>query len=211
MACDCRESDDGLTWRRPHLGVVTFEGSKLNNIVWDFHGASVFKDDTAPPHRRYQAVGFCRRYRNVFLISSADGIQWDDSDRVAPVAERANEGCFNVIWDPVKEIYLAVRSQAAACDKRSAAACDSFSYQKSPFSDQLLVITVQPWTRDGSTVGETAVLSDDGACAGWAVVRASADVAWRCVPSPDNIVPFASKSSNLPLIMVHLWQIDCPE
>lgn len=45
---------------------------------------------------RYTAIGFCRRYRNVFLISSADGISWDDSKTIEPIAVRANEGPFNV-------------------------------------------------------------------------------------------------------------------
>jgi hypothetical protein len=46
--------------------------------------------------RRYKAIGFCRRYRNVFLIASADGIAWDDSKSLEPIAVRANEGPFNV-------------------------------------------------------------------------------------------------------------------
>ena len=29
---------------------------------------------------QYGAIGFCRRYRNVFLITSRDGKHWDDSE-----------------------------------------------------------------------------------------------------------------------------------
>jgi len=85
--------------------VVTFEGSRKNNIVWDLHGASVFVDDSAPPERRFSAVGFCRRYRNVFLIHSKNGIRWDDSASLSPVAERNNEGIFNVVQDPLTGLY----------------------------------------------------------------------------------------------------------
>ena len=28
------ESDDGVHWRRPELGLVEFQGSKKNNILW---------------------------------------------------------------------------------------------------------------------------------------------------------------------------------
>ena len=28
------ESDDGIHWRKPHQGVLEFEGSKDNNLVW---------------------------------------------------------------------------------------------------------------------------------------------------------------------------------
>eukprot|EP01047_Picozoa_sp_COSAG01_P058342 COSAG01_NODE_6863_length_3465_cov_2.172608_4_plen_320_part_01 len=101
------ESYDGTTWRKPDLRAVTFEGSGKNNIVWDLHGASVFRDDDAPPERRYQAVGFCRRYRGVFLIYSADGIVWEDSEALQPVCVRANEGPFNVTYDAVTQSYFA--------------------------------------------------------------------------------------------------------
>ena len=79
--------------------MVSYNDSPHNNIVWDLHGASVFP--VSPDHDSiggggFVAVGFCRRYRNVFLIRSRDGRQWDDSQDLTPVAERNNEGCFNV-------------------------------------------------------------------------------------------------------------------
>ena len=39
------ESDDGLTWTKPNLGLFEFNGNPNNNIVWDLHGACVFRDD----------------------------------------------------------------------------------------------------------------------------------------------------------------------
>ena len=81
-------------------GVVTYNDGQPNNIVWDLHGASVFYADGI-----YTAVGFCRRYRNIFLITSPDGIHWDDSDHLEPVAQRDNEGCFNVVWDEMTSQY----------------------------------------------------------------------------------------------------------
>ncbi|MEO2002859.1 MAG: hypothetical protein ABGY41_02020, partial [Candidatus Poribacteria bacterium] len=102
------ESDDGLTWTKPDLGIFEFNGSADNNIVWDLHGASVFRDDDEPdPRKRYQAVGFCRRYRNVFFLTSPDGIHWDDSDHLEPVLERANEGSFNVVHDDNAGVFRA--------------------------------------------------------------------------------------------------------
>ena len=94
------ESSDGLTWTKPNLGLFEFNGDPNNNIVWDLHGASVFRDDAAPnPQHRYKMIGFCRRYRNIFLLTSPDGIRWDDSEYLEPIAERENEGAFNVIYD----------------------------------------------------------------------------------------------------------------
>ena len=104
------ESDDGINWVKPNLGIFTFDGSPDNNIIWDLHGASVFIDREEPnSDKRYKAIGFCRRYRNIFLITSPDGIRWDDKDNIEPVALRENEGTFNVIWDPHSRIFRRIR------------------------------------------------------------------------------------------------------
>ena len=107
------ESDDGITWVKPNVGIFTFNGSAGNSIVWDLHGASVFIDrEEKNPEKRYKAIGFCRRYRNIFLLTSPDGIHWDDKDYVEPVSRRANEGSFNVTFDandPVYRAYSIVR------------------------------------------------------------------------------------------------------
>ena len=103
-----QESDDGLTWTKPNLGLFEFNGNPNNNIVWDLHGACVFRDDEEPdPQRRYKMIGFCRRYRNIFLLTSPDGIRWDDSDYLEPVADRDNEGAFNVIYDKKTDLFRA--------------------------------------------------------------------------------------------------------
>ena len=55
------ESDDGLTWRKPALGQVTFKGSRANHALALPHtvvsGAAVIRDDAEPdPARRYKMV-----------------------------------------------------------------------------------------------------------------------------------------------------------
>ena len=102
------ESDDGISWTKPDIGTFTFNGSGGNNIFWDLHGASVFIDrEERDPGKRYKAIGFCRRYRNIFLIASPDGIHWDDSDYLEPVVRRSNEGPFNVTYDSRDELFRA--------------------------------------------------------------------------------------------------------
>lgn len=57
------ESDDGMTWRLPEVGIVEHKGSKKNNIVYGgtltpetgYHGGCVFVDPSAPPKERYKA------------------------------------------------------------------------------------------------------------------------------------------------------------
>src|SRR5690606_20436999 len=43
------ESDDGLNWRKPKLGLVNFNGNTANNLVnLPMHSATVFVDASAP-------------------------------------------------------------------------------------------------------------------------------------------------------------------
>lgn len=48
------ESQDGVTWDRPELGLVDVEGQKTNLIPYDI--GTVFSDPSAPPEERYKAV-----------------------------------------------------------------------------------------------------------------------------------------------------------
>ena len=54
------ESDDGLHWRKPNLGLIPFQGSTDNNLVapllerQSLQGATVFRDDGAPTAERYK-------------------------------------------------------------------------------------------------------------------------------------------------------------
>lgn len=53
------ESQDGLNWSRPKLGVWEFNGSRSNNIVMaDLYAGSVFVDPSAPASERYKLVSF---------------------------------------------------------------------------------------------------------------------------------------------------------
>lgn len=60
------ESDDGITWRRPEIGLVEYDGSTANNFIPSISemlpgraisGATIFIDPSAEPEARYKAVG----------------------------------------------------------------------------------------------------------------------------------------------------------
>jgi hypothetical protein len=52
------ESDDGIHWRKPELGLIDFRGSKANNLLTPGsirpHGGSVWIDERAKPEERYK-------------------------------------------------------------------------------------------------------------------------------------------------------------
>ena len=53
------ESDDGLNWKRPELGLQEFDGSSANNLIFnyrDFEMQSIFVDPSAPPEARFKAM-----------------------------------------------------------------------------------------------------------------------------------------------------------
>ncbi len=82
------ESDDGVHWTRPDVGVIEFDGSTDNNLVWagadaegsGVHGFAPFRDNApgCDPAARYKAVGAQRRaVRNgLFAMISPDGYRW---------------------------------------------------------------------------------------------------------------------------------------
>ncbi len=84
------ESRDGITWTKPALNVVEFNGSKANNLVWpndtnkpwrtrNYPGTDIFpfKDENpaAPAAQRYKALANLGEYELVALVSP-DGINW---------------------------------------------------------------------------------------------------------------------------------------
>ena len=108
-------SSDGIHWDKPKLGLCHFnrlsdsgeiiDGGTENNIMLDLHGASVFLDDEEPdPQKRYKAIGFARRFEEIRICYSPDGIHWTEPQ---PVVDRRNEGSFNACYAPSLGCYVA--------------------------------------------------------------------------------------------------------
>ncbi len=112
------ESDDGIHWRRPELGLCDFEGSKKNNIVLipetaaaiqgDPAHTSVFKDlnPNCPADSRYKCV-IVGKPHGLYLLVSADGIHF----RVAGDKPVITQGAFDsenlAFWDSCRGEYRA--------------------------------------------------------------------------------------------------------
>jgi hypothetical protein len=83
-------SDDGVTWTKPALGLVNFQGSPANNIVLEadkpghlIDDLTVIEDDGDakwPLKMLYWDGG----HRGICLARSADGIHWDKQGVVLP-------------------------------------------------------------------------------------------------------------------------------
>lgn len=95
------DSEDGLHWTRPNLGLVEFQGSKDNNIIRKGRYFRVLYDPRDPdPARRYKAI---IRENGFHAGFSADGLRWDTTVRVLKKAFDSS----SVHWDPVGEKWIA--------------------------------------------------------------------------------------------------------
>jgi hypothetical protein len=119
LFCCYAESDDGIHWRKPVLGLHEFNGSKANNIVIP-HGMmgkvnpdgghpAVFKDENpdASPDARYKAIVRSDSTKGLLALKSADGLRW------SPMADKPviTDGAFDsqnlAFWDAHSRLYRA--------------------------------------------------------------------------------------------------------
>lgn len=126
------ESTDGITWKRPSLGLVEFNGSKENNLG----GPGTFRgyyDPTAPPEERFKSVSnqewtveeFEKSYKQrrpyqkmaleispgvvqaVWGFTSPDGMNWKRT--AEPLTVEACDGGQYVFWDPKRKKYVLIQ------------------------------------------------------------------------------------------------------
>ncbi|MBP1994702.1 hypothetical protein [Paenibacillus eucommiae] len=131
----CAESEDGIHFARPRIGLFEFQGTSDNNVVLqgqDAHNFSPFLDGNpkVPAHERYKGVGgqytTSPHLRNgsMYGYVSTDGIRWSrtreepiigdggfDSQNVAFWDVNLKQyRCYNRYWEPSDHYYRAIQS-----------------------------------------------------------------------------------------------------
>ncbi len=116
MAICYATSKDGITWVKPELGLVEYEGSKANNILWRGggdtyalqegpHGTGILKDLRDPdPNRRYKAF---LKSEILSVAFSANGIHWGPAI-ACPEADSAGDTHNNAFWAPTLGRYVGI-------------------------------------------------------------------------------------------------------
>ncbi len=106
------ESRDGVSWERPVLDLVEFEGSKQNNIIWadaGTHNFVPFKDANpqCQPEARYKAVARAEGDDNRALLAfqSADGLHWRSLWDEPIVTQGAFDSQNLAFWDTFRREY----------------------------------------------------------------------------------------------------------
>lgn len=113
------ESDDGIHWRRPELGLHEFKGSRANNIVMlggelqgvnaDAGHPAVFKDENpaARPEERYKAIIRSKKPIGLLAFASPDGIRWAPMSTAPVITDGAFDSQNLAFWDGVRGEYRA--------------------------------------------------------------------------------------------------------
>ena len=104
------ESRDGLHWEKPALGLVEFQGSKENNIIWDQEGShnfAPFKDPNpaCPPEARYKALGGVKSEGGLYAFQSPDGIHWTKMQAKPVVTDGYFDSQNLAFWDSERNEY----------------------------------------------------------------------------------------------------------
>ncbi|MFH1264322.1 MAG: hypothetical protein ABIK89_01245, partial [Planctomycetota bacterium] len=119
LYCCYAESDDGIHWRKPELGLHEFDGSKANNIVIaggkignvnaDPGHPAVFKDENpnCPPDARYKAILRSAGPRGLLPFKSPDGIHWSPMSDAPVITDGAFDSQNLAFWDPFRREYRA--------------------------------------------------------------------------------------------------------
>jgi hypothetical protein len=113
------ESDDGIHWRKPELGLHEFKGTKANNIVLapgkmgaanpDPGHIAIFKDDNpaAKPEARYKAIVRSGSPKGLLAMQSADGLHWSPMQETPVITDGAFDSQNLAFWDANSGVYRA--------------------------------------------------------------------------------------------------------
>ena len=106
------ESRDGITWTKPSLGIMEFEGSRDNNIILiddevsENFGPFLDSNPQALKSERYKAVG--GGSKGLFAFRSADGIHWQKMTEKRIITDGTFDSLNVVFWDTQRKEYVAI-------------------------------------------------------------------------------------------------------
>jgi hypothetical protein len=105
------ESRDGIRWLKPDLGLVEFNGSKKNNILWTGLGTHNFTPlldsrPGCPPEEKYKALASDEKNENLFAFKSADGLHWSFLKKEPVIPKGTFDSQNLAFWDSVRGTYL---------------------------------------------------------------------------------------------------------
>ncbi len=166
------ESDDGVHFEKPELGLVEEEGSTANNIVIPskLGGCSIWIDPNAPPEERYknQTKVYNPDVAMQFHAhSSPDGLKWNFLRRIQLEKRGGWDTQSIVFWDPSVGRYVLYTRHWFAKRHTTAEGNENFRTVRRLESDDLIhwenqKIVMWPDEVDRSTYDVTPALDSLG-------------------------------------------------
>lgn len=113
------ESEDGIHWTKPDLGLIDFNGSKQNNIVLkqgsvpgiplDPGHIAVFKDSNpaCPKDARYKAIVRSNQMKGLYALKSPDGFRFSPLSNELIITDGYFDSQNLAFWDSVRGEYRA--------------------------------------------------------------------------------------------------------
>ena len=114
------ESEDGIRWGKPNLGLLNYKGSTDNNILFRqigvgasrsrVHGSGVFYDSSAPEASRFKCVsqglfqGIGERPYYIAGMTSPDGLNWTRLEK--PICHVFADSQYSCHWNPMPGKYV---------------------------------------------------------------------------------------------------------
>lgn len=114
------ESEDGIHWIKPNLGLFEYKGSTANNILFRqigvgasrsrVHGSGVFFDSSVPEASRFKCVsqglfqGIGERPYYIAGMTSPDGLNWTRLEK--PICQVFADSQYSGYWNPVLGKYV---------------------------------------------------------------------------------------------------------
>lgn len=107
------ESDDGIVWRKPSLGLYEMEGDKHNNVILAnaapvTHNFCPFADTRpgVPAEERFKALGGTAE-SGLIAFRSADGINWTRMQAEPVISDGMFDSQNVAFWSETEQKYVA--------------------------------------------------------------------------------------------------------
>ena len=114
VECTCyAESDDGIHWTKPNLGLFEVRGTRENNCVWAndppfSHNFTPFLDTRSgvDPDQRFKAVAGVGKSKGIWVFGSPDGIHWRKLSDGPVITKGAFDSQNVAFWSEAEGKYL---------------------------------------------------------------------------------------------------------
>ena len=137
------ESEDGITWRKPDLGLLEWNGSTQNNLVRVYErpeGVGVFRDPVGPDSERYK-MAWClwtETERQVLGAVSPDGLRWTELPE--PLMDNQHSDVQNIVVydEDIGKYILYTRQIDGVMGRRGVNRAVSEDFRHFPTSEPVL-------------------------------------------------------------------------